>query len=139
MASWTWRSSRAAEPSPGANVRLYAPGERRETAWRLAGSGLTDAKGHVRLASGPGGYLVAVRAPGLAPLLRDVVRRYGESRTALRVTLEPAQSLTGRTVVRGTNEPLPLVEVVLTAHGRELEVWQRADGTRRGARLCDER
>ncbi|GMU04170.1 hypothetical protein ASNO1_04220 [Corallococcus caeni] len=114
------------KPSPGTTVRLYAPGAR-ASAWTLTGSGATDPKGHVLLASGPGRYLVAVRAPGLAPLLRDVVRPHGERRTALRVTLEPAQSLTGRTVVRGSNEPLPLVEIVLTAHARELEAWQRAD------------
>ncbi|NOK11168.1 carboxypeptidase-like regulatory domain-containing protein [Corallococcus exercitus] len=114
------------KPSLGTTVRLYAPGSR-ASAWTLTGSGVTDPKGHVLLASGPGRYLVSVRAPGLAPLLRDVVRPHGERRTALRITLEPAQSLTGRTVVRGSNEPLPLVEVVLTAHARELEVWQRAD------------
>ncbi|MFP2895127.1 carboxypeptidase regulatory-like domain-containing protein [Corallococcus sp. 4LFB] len=114
------------KPSPGTTVRLYAPGSR-ASAWTLRGSGLTDPTGHVLLASGPGRYLVAVRAPGLAPLLRDVVRPHGEPRTVLRLTLEPAQSLTGRTVVRGSNEPLPLVEVVLTAHARELQVWQRAD------------
>ncbi|WP_158616578.1 carboxypeptidase regulatory-like domain-containing protein [Corallococcus sp. CA054B] len=114
------------KPSLGTTVRLYAPGAR-ASAWTLTGSGLTDPAGHVRLASGPGRYLVAVRAPGRAPLLREVVRPLGESRTALSISLEPAQSLTGRTVVRGSNEPLPLVEVVLTAHARELEVWQRAD------------
>ncbi|TSC33954.1 hypothetical protein FOF48_02600 [Corallococcus sp. Z5C101001] len=116
-------------PSPGADVRLYWRGERGagDTAWRLVGSGVTDAMGHLRLASGPGGYLVAVRAPGLTPLLRDVVRPYGEPRTALRVLLEPGQVLTGRTVVHGTNEPLPLVELGLTAHARELAPWQRAE------------
>ncbi|NNB87228.1 hypothetical protein HJC10_13215 [Corallococcus exiguus] len=116
----------AGKPSAGTTVRLYAQGAR-ASAWTLSGSGFTDPTGHVRLASGPGRYLVAVRAPDRAPLLRDVVRPLGESRTAMRIALEPAQSLTGRTVVRGTNEPLPLVEVVLTAHARELEVWQRAE------------
>ncbi len=62
-----------------------------------------------------------------APLLRDVVRPYGEARTQLRLSLEAGQSLTGRTVVRGTNEPLPLVELALTAHGRKLEPWQSAE------------
>ncbi|MBZ4376257.1 carboxypeptidase-like regulatory domain-containing protein [Corallococcus sp. AS-1-6] len=113
-------------PSAGTTVRLYSQGARAST-WTLTGSGLTDPTGHVRIAAGPGRYLVAVRAPDRAPLLREAVRPLGEPRTALRISLEPAQSLTGRTVVRGTNEPLPLVEVVLTAHARELEVWQRAD------------
>lgn len=118
-------------PWPGAAVRLYRRPERGaragESAWRLAGTGVTEAEGRVRLASPPGGYLVAVRAQGHAPLLRDVVRPQGEARTVLRVLLEPGHSLTGRTVVHGTREPLPLVELVLTAHARELEAWQRAE------------
>ncbi|NPC70346.1 hypothetical protein HPP05_11370 [Corallococcus exiguus] len=114
------------KPSLGTTVRLYARGARAST-WTLMGSGVTDPQGHVRLASGPGRYLVAVRAPGRTPLLHDVSRPLGESRTALRIFLEPAQSLTGRTVVRGTNEPLPLVELVLTAHAHDLETWQLPD------------
>ncbi|MBN8228784.1 carboxypeptidase regulatory-like domain-containing protein [Corallococcus macrosporus] len=114
------------KPSLETTVRLYAKGMQ-SSAWTLTGSGMTDPQGHVRIASGPGHYLVAVRAPGRTPLLHDVARPLGESRTALRISLEPAQSLTGRTVVRGTNEPLPLVEIILTAHARDLEVWQRAE------------
>ncbi len=118
-------------PVPGANVRLYWRGARDpnldEVSWRLASAGSTDAQGHVRLASRPGGYLVAVHAQGYAPLLRDVARPYGEARTSLRLTLEAGQSLTGRTVVKGTEEPLPLVELVLMAHGHKLEPFQRAE------------
>ncbi|WP_152622657.1 carboxypeptidase-like regulatory domain-containing protein [Archangium violaceum] len=119
------------KPVPGASVRLHRRDARdaqpEVEPWRLVGTGQTDARGVIRLASGPGRYLVAVRARGHAPLLRDVVRPFGEPRTSLRLTLEPGQSLTGRTVVQGTEEPLPLVELVLTAHGRELEFWQRAE------------
>ncbi|HYO73596.1 MAG TPA: carboxypeptidase regulatory-like domain-containing protein, partial [Archangium sp.] len=119
------------QPVPGASVRLYGRDARdvqpEAERWRLVGTGLTDAKGVARLASGPGRYLVAVRARGHAPVLRDVVRPFGEPRTFLRLTLEPGQSLTGRTVVQGTEEPLPMVELILTAHGRELEFWQRAE------------
>lgn len=118
-------------PVSGASVRLYWRGPRDpnldEVAWRLASTGVTDAQGMARLASRPGGYLLSVRAQGLAPLRRDVVRPFGEARTVLRVTLEPGQALTGRTVVQGSQEPLPLVELVLTAHGRKLELWQRAE------------
>jgi hypothetical protein len=60
-------------------------------------------------------------------LLRDVVRPYGEARTLLRLSLEPGQTLTGRTVEAGTKEPLPLVELTLTAYGREQEAWQSAE------------
>ena len=120
-----------ATPVPGAEVRLYqreAGGDSSGVGpWRRVGSGFTDSTGRVRLASAPGGYLVAVRAPGHAPLLRDVVRPQGEALTSLRVLLEPGHSLVGRTVVARTNEPLPLVELSFTAHARELEPWQRAD------------
>ncbi|QRK07407.1 carboxypeptidase regulatory-like domain-containing protein [Archangium violaceum] len=118
-------------PWPGANVRLYWHAEgaplRGDNAWRLAGSGTTDERGRVRLAARPGAYLVAVRARGHAPLLRDVVRPHGEARTTLRLMLEKGHSLSGHTVVHGTNEPLPLVELVFTAHGRQQEPWPRAE------------
>ncbi|MFL5347186.1 MAG: carboxypeptidase regulatory-like domain-containing protein [Hyalangium sp.] len=118
-------------PVPGANVRLYWRGARDpnlgEISWRLASAGITDAQGHARLASRPGGYLAAVHAQGYAPLLRDVVRPYGEARTALRLSVETGQSLTGRTVAKGSEEPVPLVELVLTAHGHKLETFQRAE------------
>ncbi len=118
-------------PVPGASVRLYWRGPRapdlNEVSWRLASTGATDAQGRARLASRPGGYLVAVRAEGYAPLVRDVVRPYGEARTVVRLALEPGQSLTGRTVEQATQEPLPLVELVLTGHGRQLEALQRAE------------
>jgi hypothetical protein len=119
------------QPVPGASVRLYWRGARDpsldEVSWRLASTGTTDATGRVRLASRPGGYLVAVHARGRAALLRDVVRPYGEALTHLRLALEAGHALTGRTVLKGTNEPLPMVELVLTAHGSELESWQRAE------------
>ncbi|WP_224243518.1 carboxypeptidase-like regulatory domain-containing protein [Hyalangium gracile] len=119
------------QPVPGASARLYWRGARdpnlNEVSWRLASTGLTNAQGRARLASRPGNYLVAVRAPGYGSLLRDVTRPFGEARTLLRLTLERGQSLTGRTVVHGTKEPLPLVELVLTAHGRMVEPWQRIE------------
>ncbi|RKH30374.1 hypothetical protein D7Y13_13460 [Corallococcus praedator] len=119
------------QPFAGAHARLYWQGAREAplgtTAWRRVGEGLTDARGHVRIASAPGRYLMAVRAPGQAPLLREVVRPQGEHLTALRVSLSPGQSLTGRTVVKGTMEPVPLVELILTAHAQAMEPWQHAE------------
>ncbi|HYH98312.1 carboxypeptidase regulatory-like domain-containing protein [Hyalangium sp.] len=119
------------QPVPGASVRLYWRGTRdpnlNEVSWRLASARGTDGQGLARLASRPGSYLVAVRAQGYGLVLRDVVRPYGESRTFLRISLESGQILTGRTVEEGTREPLPLVELVLTAYGREPEVWQSAE------------
>jgi hypothetical protein len=116
-------------PVPGASVRLYWRGpvdpNLNEVSWRLASTAATDAQGKAQLASRPGSYLLAVRAQGYAPLRRDLARPFGEARTVLRLTLEAGHSLTGRTVEQGSKEPLPLVELVLTAHGRQLEVWQR--------------
>ncbi|OJH34323.1 carboxypeptidase-like regulatory domain-containing protein [Cystobacter ferrugineus] len=109
----------AERPLPGASVRLYWR-ERRdpnlgEIIWRPAGTGSTDARGQARLASGPGSYLVAVHANGHAPRLLSVVRPHGEARTSVRLVLEPGQSLVGQTVVKGTKEPLPLVQLILAA------------------------
>jgi hypothetical protein len=119
------------KPVPGASARLYWRGARDpnldQVAWRLASTGITDAQGHARLASGPGSYQVAVRAPGYASLLRDVVRPVGQARTELRLELEPGARLTGRTVEEGSQEPLPLVDLVLTAYGHKPELWQRAE------------
>jgi hypothetical protein len=119
-------------PVPGAGVRLYWRGPRDpnlgEASWRLASARTTDEQGRARLASRPGGYLVAVRAQGYGLVLRDVVRPYGEARTLLRLSLEPGQSLTGRTVEAGTKDPLPLVELSLTAYGRGTEeAWQSVE------------
>jgi hypothetical protein len=118
-------------PVRGASARLYWRGPRdpnlNEVSWRLASTGVTDEQGRARLSSRPGGYLLAVHAQGRARLLRDAVRPHGEARTFMRVTLEPSHSLIGRTVEQGTREPLPLVELTLTAHGRKLELWQSAE------------
>lgn len=120
------------KPMPRATVRLYWRGPRDpsldEVSWRLASMGVTDEQGRARLASRPGGYLLAVRAQGYGPVMRDVVRPYGEALTRLRISLEPGQTLTGRTVEAGTKDPLPLVELSLTAYGRgEQEAWQLAE------------
>lgn len=118
-------------PVPGASARLYWRGARdprlNEVSWRLASSGGTDAQGRVKLASRPGAYMLAVRAQGSALLLRDVVRPYGEVLTHLRVSLEAPQILTGRTVEKATQEPLPLVELILTVQGSSGGPWPRAE------------
>lgn len=113
-------------PLPGAEVRLYARDRRDpslgEAVWRLVGQGLTEAPGRVRLASGPGTYLVAVHADGHAPHHRHAIRPHGEARTPVRIALEPGHALEGRTVVEETKEPLPLVQLVLTAAGHR-QAW----------------
>jgi len=118
-------------PVPGAQARLYWRGTRDpnlgEFSWRRVGEGRTDEKGRVQLAAGPGNYLVSVRADGHAPLLRQVVRPLGEARTRIELRLEPGLTLGGRTVVRGTKEPLPLVQLVLTPRAPELAAWLAPD------------
>ncbi|WP_224364578.1 carboxypeptidase regulatory-like domain-containing protein [Hyalangium versicolor] len=112
-------------PVPGASARLYWRGPRdpnlNEVSWRLASTGVTNEQGRARLAARPGSYLVAVRAAGYAPLLRDVTRPHGEANTLLRLTLERGQALVGRTVVQGSKEPVPLVELSLTLYGSPAE------------------
>jgi protocatechuate 3,4-dioxygenase beta subunit len=107
-------------PVAGAAVRLYwrGPPDARAggPAWRLAGEGRTDAQGRLSLPSRPGAYLVAARAEGLAPSRREVVRPFGEARTAVRLALAKGLALTGTTVVKGGGEPLALVELSLTQH-----------------------
>lgn len=118
-------------PVAGASVRLYWRGVRDpnlgERQWRLAGTAATGSEGRARLAARPGTYMVAVRAPGLAPLLREVVRPQGEERTWLQVRLEVGHVLVGRTVEAGSGAALPLVELELTPYPRELELWQLAE------------
>ncbi|HET9449576.1 MAG TPA: carboxypeptidase-like regulatory domain-containing protein, partial [Aggregicoccus sp.] len=115
---------------PGASVRLYWRGPRDantgEVAWRLASAGTTDAAGLALLPSRPAAYRVVARAEGFAPAQQDVVRPYGEARTPLRLSLHAGQRLSGRTVVKGSGDALPQVQLVLTAHGRALEAWEEA-------------
>jgi hypothetical protein len=117
---------------PGAEVRLYRRGARDfnlgTLTWSEPVTGVTDARGGARLAAGPGHYVVAVRVAGQAPRVREVERPRGQPWTRVRLTLEPGQTLVGRTVVRATGEPLPLVQLSLLPRaepgefGRVIEV-----------------
>lgn len=93
------RVAAGGEPQAGAEVRGYAdaPG----LGWRRAGSARTDASGTARLAARPGTYLVAVRAPGLAPARAEALRHAGEEVARLDVALEPPVTLAGRVTGRG--------------------------------------
>lgn len=118
-------AAQGGKPIAGAAVRLYwrGPIDPREgaPAWRLASDGRTDAEGRVALPSRPGAYLVSAKADGYAPVRRDVVRPFGEARTPVRLSLSAGHTLLGTTVVKGSNEPLAMVELSLTQHGRPLE------------------
>lgn len=105
-------------PVPGATLRVYLhraiePGTGRP-GWRLVGATTADAAGQARLPAAPGAYLVSARAPGLAPALQEVVRPAGEPLTRVDLSLAAPLSLTGRTVERGSGEPLPATALVLS-------------------------
>jgi hypothetical protein len=93
------RVTAGGEPQGGAEIRLYAADAR--GGWRRAGEGRTGADGTARLLAGTGAYLVAVRAPGLAPARAEVVRAAGEEVTAAEIALEPPSALHGRVSANG--------------------------------------
>lgn len=130
---------------PGALVRLYRRGERdpnlNEIGWRLAGTAVTDAEGRARLPSAPGAYLLAVRAPGLAPLLLDLVRPLNEEHTRVQARLEPGHVLAGHTRLLGSAQPLPRVELILTPHRGQSVIWHEvlAPAEERVYSMSDER
>lgn len=89
------------EPLAGAEVVLYAAPDAAGAPWRRAGEARTDARGTAALAAGPGTYLAAARAPGLAPARAEVVRAAGEGLAQVTLTLEPPAALDGRVIRPG--------------------------------------
>jgi hypothetical protein len=114
------------QPVPRARVRLYwrGPGESPsdEVDWRLAGVGATGDDGQLRMLARPGAYLLAVRAEGFAPLLRDVVRPEGEASTRTELRLKAGVPLSGRTVA-WTETALPHAELELTPYSDAQGPW----------------
>jgi protocatechuate 3,4-dioxygenase beta subunit len=105
-------------PVAGAAIRVYLhraiePGTGRP-GWRLVGTGATGADGLARLAAAPGAYLVSARAQGHAPALEEVVRPAGEPLTRLDLALAAPLALEGRTVERGSGEPVPATAILLS-------------------------
>ena len=90
------RATAGGEPQVGADVRLYLAPDGATSTWRRAGEARTGPGGLARLAARTGEYLVAVRAPGLAPGRTEVVRTPGEAVSRAEVELEEAAALTGR-------------------------------------------
>lgn len=92
------RATAGGEPVRGASVVAYL--ERAADAggapeWRVVGRGVTGADAIARLPAAPGPYLVAVRAPGLAPAHAEAIRAAGEPATPVDVALQPAVALDG--------------------------------------------
>ncbi len=106
------------KPRPGAHVRLYLKGRTdpntAQIDWRFAGAADSGAAGMARIAARPGVYLLAARSETFAPARLEFQRPTGEPVTSVSVELQPGVSLSGRTLQKGTQEPVPLALVVLT-------------------------
>ena len=106
------------KPRPGAHVRLYLRGRADPNTaridWRFAGAADTGAGGLARIAARPGVYLLAARSETFAPGRLEFPRPAGEPVTRVSVELQSGVVLSGHTVQRGTQEPVPLALVLLT-------------------------
>lgn len=116
-------------PAVGAAVSLYALGPALGSArdrWSLVASARAGLEGSVVLPVAPGTYLASARLPGYGPA-RAFVRRFaGEARGEARLILPGPAALSGKTVRKGSSEPvafaaLRLVPVVATDLAREEE------------------
>ena len=130
-----------ARPRPGAHVRLYLRGRAdRHTAqvdWRFAGAADSGADGIARIAARPGVYLLTARSETFAPARLEFQRPAGEQTTRVFVELQPAVTVSGRTVQKGTQEAVPLALVTLTCAvsrrpGAPAEEQARATSDARG-------
>jgi carboxypeptidase family protein/PDZ domain-containing protein len=101
---------------PGARVVLYWRNVSRlqAAAFRVAGGATTGHDGAVRLPARAGAYLVSVHAPPLATAEKEFVRPAGAPITRVEVKLSPAYVLRGRTLSRGTSEPVAQARIVVS-------------------------
>ncbi len=95
------RVTSGGEPLGGAEVRLYAAPAAEDAPWRRAGEARSAPDGRARLPARRGAYLVAARAPGLAPGRAELVRTVDEQVSVAEVALEPATALEGKVVGPG--------------------------------------
>lgn len=111
------RAVAGGKPVAGAHLRLYwrGPADRNtgRTDWRLAGMGTSAGDGSARMAARPGAYLAAAHAAGFAPAQRELQRPMGEPVTRVTLELSAGLSLSGKTVQKGSGEPVPLSLVTL--------------------------
>ena len=117
------RATAHGKPVAFAEVRLYAklrvPQGVGEQPWRVAGLAKTGSEGLVRIPARPGAYLVSARADGFAPARKELVRTSGDPVTHVELDLGKGVSLVGRTVSKGSREPVSLAQVTVVAasHG----------------------
>src|SRR5207302_998598 len=100
------------KPLEGAHVRLYFRGRvDRNTGvidWRFAGAGETGRDGIAHLPARPGTYLAAARSGSFAPAHLEFQRPAGEKTTKIALELQRGIAVSGRTVQKGSAEPVPL-------------------------------
>ncbi|MCP3099861.1 carboxypeptidase regulatory-like domain-containing protein [Myxococcus sp. K15C18031901] len=116
----------SAGPVPGARVRAWlrvARDDAEPNPWRLANEGTTGANGTLRLPASPGDYLLSAHLAGHAPARREATRPVGEAETPVELSLATGVSLQGRTVAEGTQEPIPLAELVLRPYPGAAIAW----------------
>ncbi|BDG03984.1 carboxypeptidase regulatory-like domain-containing protein [Anaeromyxobacter oryzae] len=114
------RVTAGGEPQGTADVRLYRAIGGEDPGWRRAGSGRTGADGLARVPSRPGAYLVAVRAPGLATGVAELIRAPGAEATHVEVALAPPAALDGVVRVRGAGTPVAARVTLVPAGARVL-------------------
>ena len=107
-------------PVAGAQVAVHlraafdASGGRYD--WKTVGRETTGADGRARIAvPGSGVHLIGVRATGYGRAWKELSRPQGELVTRVDIPLFAAVALTGRVLVGGGNEPVPLAEVSVSA------------------------
>jgi hypothetical protein len=108
----------ADRPVAGTRVVLYWRGAarmRNQAVFRIAGAGMTGPDGIVRLPARAGGYLASAHAPSLAAAVKEFVRPAGAALTRVEMNLSRGHVLQGRTVSRGTGEPVAQARVVVSA------------------------
>ncbi|WP_338866391.1 carboxypeptidase regulatory-like domain-containing protein [Myxococcus stipitatus] len=107
-----------ARPFADAQVTLYLQGPKSPATgritWFVAGRGVTDATGALRLPARPGFYLVSAKARGYATARSTVTRPRGEDLTRVRLMLGAGATLSGTVVERASKAPVPLTELTLT-------------------------
>jgi hypothetical protein len=85
-----------------------------ELEWKEANSGETNERGRTVLFVSTGQHAVLAHAPGYAP--RSELVSVGTVPVHFRLALGQASTITGRVLKKGTREPIPMAEVMLTPY-----------------------
>ncbi len=103
-------------PIANARVRLYWRGDAQhseQVPWLVAGHGVTDKSGLLRLNARAGAYLVSVRANGWPDTSKEILRAQQEMVTKAEVVLVAGERLGGRAI---DSTQQPVAPVIVSAH-----------------------